>query len=46
MNNNQNSKKDEPQDLGNRMNKDPQQDPSGDPMVALEMSNSMEDPNY
>ena len=28
------------------MNEDPQRDPNGDPMVALEMSNSMEDSYY
>jgi len=34
VNNNQNSKKNEPQGSSNRMNKDPQQNPSRGPTVA------------
>ena len=46
MNNNLNSKEDESQGSGNRVNEDPQQDPIGDPTVALEVSSSVEDLNY
>ena len=46
MNNNQNSKEDEPHGSCNRVNEDPSQDPSGDPTVALDVSISLEDPNY
>jgi len=35
MNNNQNSKEDEPQGSCNRVSEDPQQDPRGDPTVAF-----------
>ena len=28
------------------MNQDPQQDPSGDPIVTLKVSSSVEDPSY
>ena len=46
VNNNQNSKEDEPQGSSNRINKNSQQDPSGDPTLALEVSSTVEDPNY
>ena len=46
LNINQNSKEDKPQGSSNQVNENPQQDSSGDPTVALEVSSSVEDPNY
>ena len=46
INNDQNRKKEESQGSGNRVNEEPQQDPSGGPMVALEVFSGVEDPNY
>ena len=44
LNDNQNSKEDEPEGSNNRVNEKPQQDPSGDLAVTLEVSNSVMDP--
>ena len=46
VNDNQNRKEDEPQGSSNQVNKEPQQDPSRDPIVALEVSSSMKDQKY
>jgi len=46
VNNNHNSKEDEPQGSSKRANEDPQQNPSGDPIVALKVSSNVEDSNY
>jgi len=46
VNDNPNRKEDKSQGSSNRVNEDPQQDPSGGPTVALEVSSSVKDPNY
>jgi len=46
VNKKQNSKEDKSHGSGNRVNEDPQQDPNGDSTVTLEVSSSVEDPNY
>ena len=46
VNNNQNSKEAEPQGSNNWVNEDPQQEPSGDLIAALEVFSSVDDPHY